>query len=284
MAALGGAAAVALLVVATQPQTDQAAVDRAIPPDSSLARVEEAKEAAPVAGRAAKDAAEPPASAPQTRQREDAPQSPAALAKKSEARQRASADAGAKQDKAVQPPAREERVSGGTAMADAARSKPAAPTPPAVQGQAGAAPPLVVTSPGERAQESQRFAAARQVAALDAVVAPVFIQSPDANIRWRIMAGTVVQHSADAGATWTTQDVKAETPLVAGSAPAPGVCWLAGRQGTVFVTADGRTWQRVTPPAAIDLIGVVATSADTATVTAADGRSFSTSDRGRTWR
>ena len=286
MAALGGAVAVALLIVAMQPGIhENAAVPSVVAPDTTAARVEASKEAAPAEQlRELKDApAAAPADTPApARSRADSREVPPAFAKDKEARQKAAAETLAKQEKRTAPLARDERDSR-TADAAAAAAKPAAPVSPPLQGQAAGAPPQV-TQIGERAQESQRFAAAQRAAALDAIVAPIFIQSPDSNVRWRIMGGTVVQHSADAGATWTTQDVKVEAPLVAGSAPAAVVCWLVGRQGTVLVTADGRTWQRVTSPPALDLLGVVATSADSATVTAADGRSFTTSDRGRTWR
>jgi hypothetical protein len=218
----------------------------------------------------------------ESRKREDTRQVPSPLAKDIEARQNTTADAPATQDKAVQPLMRDEK-----ALKPAAVPPPAAAPVPPVQGQAAATPPLVIPG-GERAQESQRFASARSAAVLDAAAgvaaAPVFIQSADASTRWRIMAGTVIQHSADAGATWTTQDAKVEAPLVAGSSPTAAVCWLVGRQGTVFVTVDGRTWQRLTFPEAIDLIAIIAKDADTATVTAADSRSFTTTDRGRTWR
>ena len=283
MAALGGAAAVALLVVAMQPGTRENAAVPAVTAPDTAAQVEPAKETPSEHLQAKKDA---PAAAPATpapaRSRTDARGGQLAHSKDLEARQKAAAETLAKKEKPTAPLARDERDFR-TADAAAAAAKPAAPVPPPSQGQAGAVPPPV-TQVGERAQESQRFAAAQRAAALDAIVAPIFIQSPDANVRWRIMGGTVVQHSVDAGASWTTHDVKVEAPLVAGSAPTAGVCWLVGRQGTVLVTTDGRTWQRVTSPAAVDLLGVVATSADNATVTAADGRSLTTTDRGRTWR
>ena len=277
VAALGAAAVVAVMV-ANLPRTEPPPEARAtVSQDSAPAPIDALKDA-PVAAQAPKESP-----AEQQRARADSaeappaarPQAPSPLAKTTETRKMAAADAKVKQEKPAAPPL--------------ARNEPelAAVAPPA-QGQAGAPPPRV-TQAGERAAERQAFGAARSAAARDAIaenviLAPVLIQSGEANVRWRIMGGTVVQHTADGGATWTTQDVKVEAPLVAGSAPTASVCWLVGRQGTVFVTADGRTWQRVTSPPALDLIGVTSTGADTATVTAADGRSFTTSDRGRTWR
>jgi len=277
MAALGAAAVLAVMV-ANLPRTEPPLESQAAFSQDSAPTPIDALKDAPVAVQAPKEIA-----AEQRRARADSaesppsarPQAPSPLAKTTEARQMAAADAKVKQEKPAAPP-------------PLARSEPelAAVAPPA-QGQA--APPPRVTQVGERAPERQAFGAARSAAARDAlaenvILAPVLIQSGEANVRWRIMGGTVVQHTADGGATWTTQDVRVEAPLVAGSAPTASVCWLVGRQGTVFVTADGRTWQRVTSPPAADLIGVTSTGADSATVTAADGRSFTTSDRGRTWR
>jgi hypothetical protein len=294
MAALGGAAAVVLLIVAMQPRRHESA---AVPAPESLAttaaRVEAAKEAAPTDQfRAMRDeSSAAAANATPARSRADAREVRSAPAQDSEARLKAAAETlakqeKAKQEKAAQPLARDEREFR-SADAAAAAPKPAAPAPPLVQGQAGAAPPQAPQT-GERAQESQRIAAGRQGSLEERVVvtsaAPLVVRSPDPKVSWRIVRGTVVQRSADAGATWTTQDATVELPLAAGSAPASTVCWLVGREGTVLLTTDGRTWRRVTAPTPFDLIGIVAAGADTATVTAADGRSFTTSDQGRTWR
>jgi hypothetical protein len=120
---------------------------------------------------------------------------------------------------------------------------------------------------------------ARQMAAIRS--APVDVVSPDPSSRWRLSSG-VVFHSADGGLTWERQDTGTSN-VTAGSAPAASICWLVGRAGTVLLTIDGKTWQRLTSPDAVDLVAVQATSADAATVTSVDGRTFSTSDRGRTW-
>ena len=47
---------------------------------------------------------------------------------------------------------------------------------------------------------------------------------------------------------------------------------------------DGLTWRRVAFPEAIELVGVRASDASNATVTAADGRRFTTTDGGKSWR
>ena len=72
--------------------------------------------------------------------------------------------------------------------------------------------------------------------------------------------------------------------LTAGAAPSRDVCWLVGPSGTVVVSTDGRTWQRVPVPEAIDLTAVRASDGLNATVTAVDGRTFTTTDAGKSWR
>ena len=108
------------------------------------------------------------------------------------------------------------------------------------------------------------------------------IVSPDPLRRWRI-AGLGVQGSTDGGKTWTTQLASTEAELLAGSAPAPSVAWLAGRAGLVLLTTDGASWQRVAFPEAVDLIAIRARSERDAEVTVAGGRTFRTQDGGKTW-
>jgi photosystem II stability/assembly factor-like uncharacterized protein len=71
--------------------------------------------------------------------------------------------------------------------------------------------------------------------------------------------------------------------LVAGSAPAPSVCWVVGAGGTVLLTVDGEHWERRPFPSSIDLSGVRAADARSATVMTRDGRRFDTLDAGLTW-
>lgn len=109
------------------------------------------------------------------------------------------------------------------------------------------------------------------------------ILSPDPSIRWRIRGGTSVHFSTDGGATWEEVVTGVTVRLTAGASPSPRVCWLVGQRGTVLLTTDGRRWQRKTFPEAVDLNGILAKDARTATVTAVDGRLFSTADGGSTW-
>jgi hypothetical protein len=135
----------------------------------------------------------------------------------------------------------------------------------------------VVEAPG-------RSAAPVSAAGFQARVASSEIVSSNAQVRWRIGPGTVVQHSADGGRTWVPQQAGATADLAAGSSPSADVCWLVGRGGLVLRTIDGGgQWQRVPFPEAVDIIAVTAANAVNAAISSADGRRFQTADGGRTW-
>ena len=110
------------------------------------------------------------------------------------------------------------------------------------------------------------------------------IVSPDASIRWHIGPAGVAEYSEDAGATWEATPTGVGTDLMAGASPSGDVCWVVGRAGIVLLTTDGRQWQRLMFPVAVDLAAIQATDARTATVTAMDGRRFTTVDGGTTWK
>ena len=103
-------------------------------------------------------------------------------------------------------------------------------------------------------------------------------------MRWRLRIAGSVDRSTDGGSSWQTQPTGFATPLVNGAAPTPTICWVVGKGGIVLRSTDGATWQRVGLPDAIDLTAIRASDAINATVTAADGRVFTTGDGGTTWR
>lgn len=158
---------------------------------------------------------------------------------------------------------------------------PAAP-PPAVTGSAASAAPPAAAEKPRLERQAARFAAERADALQESVNVSVTIPTPDANVFWRV-SGTNVQRTVDRGATWAVQQTGTTTPLLAGSAPSPTVCWVVGRAGAVLLTTDGRTWTRVPFPHDADLVRVTAESAAAATITAADGRTLRTADGGKTW-
>lgn len=143
---------------------------------------------------------------------------------------------------------------------------------------------VVVSGPSQSLAETMRRGAPNPVATqMRRALREAPIVSTDSLTRWRIATGAEVERSTDGGVTWETQDTGVTVTLTAGASPSPSVCWLVGEDGVVLITIDGRSWQRLALPEVIDLAAVRATDDRTATVTAADGRSFTTSDRGQTW-
>ena len=136
----------------------------------------------------------------------------------------------------------------------------------------------------QRSESSAPAAPAAQVAALSRdLAAMAVIVSPDVAIRWRIVEGSSIERSSDAGATWSRVAVAPGGTFVAGHAPSAFVAWVVGRAGAIRVTTDGTRFESVSFPEAIDLVSVIAIDERQATVTTVDGRRFSTSDRGVTW-
>ena len=108
---------------------------------------------------------------------------------------------------------------------------------------------------------------------------------------------TIVEHGAgyeiqqfDVGRTnedvsQLTIKIDADLPAVTnGVAPAGSICWLVGANGLVLVSTNALTFTRVTAPAEVDLVSIQAVDGRTATATAADGRTFTTEDGGKTWK
>jgi hypothetical protein len=110
------------------------------------------------------------------------------------------------------------------------------------------------------------------------------IVSSNPGSRWRIVPGGAVQHTADGGSTWETQQTGSTVTLAAGASPSPSVCWLVGPAGTVLLSTDARTWRRIAFAEQADLVGVSATDDRTATVSFADGRTLTTTDAGVSWQ
>ncbi len=159
-----------------------------------------------------------------------------------------------------------------------------AQAPPPPRQQALEERVVVADSPGSRVAARRDAAAPAESASFRSGAAVLEIRTPDPAVRWRVVDGRLVQRSLDAGATWVDQDRADEgVSLTAGVAPSTTACWLVGRAGAIVRTIDGRAWQRVRFPEPLDFTAVVAGDARTATVTAADGRQFATTDGGTTW-
>jgi hypothetical protein len=178
-------------------------------------------------------------------------------------------------------------AAGANALADSANAAPAAPlagVSPTSLPAAGGAPP--VSAPA--AAPSASIDARREGSSSSAQLAfanrlDVVIVSSNPATRFRLLPGGGVQRSADGGSTWRSEATGTTAPLTAGASPSPSVCWLVGPSGTVLLSIDGRSWRRLAFPEAVDLRSVTASDSENATVTAADGRAFVTTDGGQNW-
>jgi photosystem II stability/assembly factor-like uncharacterized protein len=179
------------------------------------------------------------------------------------------------------------------APASAAAPPPAAPPAPepsrAAQGgldSVAAAPPSLAAASMRKSVAENQAASADLRARLESSQLGTVILSPNQTSRWRIFNRnadvSVVEHSTDSGSTWRQEQTNS-TKLSAGASPSPSVCWMVGVRGVVLLTTDARTWSRLVFPEAIDLVAVRASDDRNATVTAIDGRTFTTADRGVTW-
>ena len=104
--------------------------------------------------------------------------------------------------------------------------------------------------------------------------------------RWRVLGRRRIERSTDAGTTWVAMplDPPLTTPLMAGAATSQVVCWFVGENGVVLLSTDGRTLRRVSLPESVTLNVVTPVDGLRATVTAIDGRKFTTIDGGLTWK
>lgn len=122
-----------------------------------------------------------------------------------------------------------------------------------------------------------RAATLREEIALSEIVVP------GGTARWRIVGGRRIERAPGPGREWAPASIDASDPLTAGTAPSATVCWIVGRRGAVYVTTDGMRFVRVPFPEMSDLVSVAATDERRATVSSADGRSWTTADQGQTW-
>ena len=109
------------------------------------------------------------------------------------------------------------------------------------------------------------------------------IQTPDPKILWMIAGPDAVEKSEDGGATWKLEYLETRARIIAGAAPSAKICWLVGQAGTIQRTTNGSHWKTIKPPEETDFVRVAAEDALTATVTALDGRKFTTTDGGKNW-
>ncbi|HXW61480.1 MAG TPA: hypothetical protein VEJ45_02700 [Candidatus Acidoferrales bacterium] len=170
--------------------------------------------------------------------------------------------------------------------------------PPAPGGDR-ATPQTETIGPGPTSMEMKRnqaLAPARVSAKTDAEVAAQalalkvkrpstggVIATPDPQVLWGITEAGFVERSEDGGASWLRQLPDARARFSAGSAPSEKICWLVGPNGVIFLTNNAKDWRRISPPAPANFVAITAEDVSTATVTAADGRKFTTRDGGAHW-
>jgi hypothetical protein len=163
-----------------------------------------------------------------------------------------------------------------------------APASGAVGGAVAASP---APAPPPAPVAFQRAEEAVSQSALKSVVADERARRAAADLQWTSPSGRVTWTLSPDGrlfrrAAGTAPEVVASlaTTLAAGAAQSDDIAWGVGRQGAVWRTVDGRTWQRVPGPTSDDLVAVtVGDNADTTTVVTAAGRRFTTRDGGKSW-
>jgi hypothetical protein len=159
---------------------------------------------------------------------------------------------------------------------------PKAKSPATASAAAPAPSAKAMNLAASRANESAAFAKLQQ-AQISSNLMNLQIQTPDPKVLWMIRSAGEVEKSEDGGTTWKPEYLDTRAAIVAGSAPTVKICWLVGGSATILRTTNGTHWKTISAPADTDFVRVDATDASTATVTAIDGRKFSTSDGGKSW-
>jgi hypothetical protein len=113
---------------------------------------------------------------------------------------------------------------------------------------------------------------------------PLTVVAPSRRIRWRFPQAGRIERYDETTMAWEAMESPVKTEILAASAPSEPVCWAVGRGGVILRTTESGTWLRVGSPAEEDMVFVSARDANNATVRTASGKSYSTSDAGRTWR
>jgi Photosynthesis system II assembly factor YCF48/Putative zinc-finger len=207
---------------------------------------------------------------------------------------------------AAAPPGRESRL-------ELSESSPPAPhlelkaAPPkvtspaaarAAQAVAGAAAPSgPVGAPRFRPPTAMAYSSryAAQAGGAGAAAAPhgsgggfVTVESPDRSTKWTIGPGGSIGSVSlvqDSFVSYERQTSGVKVDLLGGSAVSDKICWIVGRAGTILRTTDGgKRWTKVESPTTADIAAVNASSADAASIRAADGAAYSTADAGKTWK
>ena len=184
------------------------------------------------------------------------------------------------------PPAPASRVNGGAVGGVITDAEIEATRPAAAKAKPSASPNLIRPMTGQEQRQAIAESEAVVTGAFDRRSAGRIVQTPDPKVMWRI-AGGGLELSTDSGASWGKQQVRSFEPspqITAGYAPSAKICWLVGRNGAILLTIDAAHWVAIPPPLTTDFVSVTAKDNYSATVTAADGRRYSTEDAGDHWK
>jgi len=167
----------------------------------------------------------------------------------------------------------------------AERPAPLVATAPAAAPLAAAEPPPPAAAPAAAtAAANRQGVAAGGLQARAFGAASIDVTSPTAASRWTIAVGTGVNYFGKTALAGRLADIPASSTVLAGSSPQDDVCWLVGRAGAVYRTTDGTHFTRIAFPDAVDLVAVLATDAQTVTITSSSGRTYRTTDAGKSWQ
>jgi hypothetical protein len=182
-------------------------------------------------------------------------------------------------DRAEKAPPPQARPGAKSGLPQVAQPATAAETVTMAETTAAARPPTV----GQAASRAEPRRAAESAPAALRSAALITATAPDGRTVWRTREPGTIERSTDAGVTWTRESGIEAPGARAMASPSVDVCWIVGQAGLILHYETARGWMRVRAPAAVDLVAVTAVDARQATVTAADGRRFSTADGGESW-
>jgi hypothetical protein len=108
--------------------------------------------------------------------------------------------------------------------------------------------------------------------------------TPDPQVRYRVNGYRVYRSTNNGKNDRLVFRVAKGEELSMASVPSADICWVIGNKGLVVVIVNGKPPQRIQIPTKLDLIGVSAKDAPSATVTLVDRTTFITADGGKTWK
>jgi len=103
-------------------------------------------------------------------------------------------------------------------------------------------------------------------------------------VQWRFFKGGVIFRYDERLKGGEESQSPVPEELLAASAPSEKACWAVGRGGVVIRTMNMEAWRKIGSPTDEDLVFVEAQDALRATVRTSSGKTYVTTDGGRTWR